>query len=277
MIDPNTKLTIYHSDSLGIFQNYSDSAFDFARDEFTLQLTTEDYLYIGFYKPISCFYVQIKTTNTVANTFNIEAFNGSSWSSISANDDTKGFTRSGFITFDRTDLGQTEVNNVNKHWVRLSPTVNHASTVISAINFVFCDDNDLVYEVPEITDTNHLAGKTSHILTHVAVRNQILQSLNNKNYTKTNPETGIKEDLTCWDVLNVHQLKQAAMFLALSKIYFNFSDDVADKFYQKHKDYESRFQSAFELSRLALDDNDDGLVSTEEVMKENFNILRIKR
>lgn len=280
MINPNTKLTVYH-DNDGVYEDLSLDAFDFSRDAFSVSLNKDtSYLYLGFYKPINSVFVQINTANTNANSFSAEYYTGSSWTALSNfYDDTKGFIRSGFISWDRNQVSQESnlVNGTRMYWIRLRPSVTHSSTIMQALSFVFCDDSDLTYEVPEITDTNHLAGKTSHILTHVAVRNEILQSLNNKDYKKTNPTTGLKEDLTCWDILDLHQLKQACIFLALSKIYYNFSDSIDDKYYQKYKDYYSKFKSSFELSQLALDTDDDGIKDDEETQTESFSIKRITR
>lgn len=279
MLNTNTKLKLWH-DADGTFTDLSSYGFDFSRDTFSLTLNqSTSYLYIGYYKPINSCFVQINTVNTNANTFTAEYYNGSAWVEFDLNDDSKGFTRSGFLSWDRNLSGQSSVtiNSHSAYYIRLRPSVTHSTTVIQAVNFVFADDTDLTYEVPEITDTNHLAGKTSHILTHVAVRNEILQALNNKDYKKNNATTGLKEDLTCWDILDIHQLKQACIFLALSKIYFNFSDSTDDKYYQKHKDYYAKFKQSFELSQLALDKNDDGIKDDFETQAENFSIKRITR
>lgn len=275
MINPNTKLKVYHNAS-----DLSQQAFDFSRDAFSLTLLETDFLYVGFTKPINSIYIQINTPNLNANSINAEYYNGTTWVSISNFfDDSKGLTRSGFMSWDRNQVNQSQntVNSESAYWVRLSCSADHSATSIQAINLVFADDNDLVNEVPEITDSNHLAGKTSHILTHVAVRNQIIQDLNNKDFKKTNPTTGLKEDLTCWDVLDVNQLKQAAIFLALSKIYFNFSDSPDDKYIQKSNYYQNQYKRAFELSSLALDSDDDGIEDNEETQTEGFSVLRIKR
>lgn len=279
MLNPNIKLTVLH-DNLGSFTDLTDSAFDFTKDQFSLTLLSTSYLYIGFYKPISSLFVELVAANENPSSLAVEYYNGSTWESVSnCTDDTKGLTRSGFVSWDKNQVNQSEsqVNGKSKFWIRFSPSVDLSAAQVQAISFVFTDDTDLKVEVPEITNENHLAGKTSHILTHVAVRNEILQSLNNKDYRKVNPTTGLSEDLTCWDILDVHQLKQACVFLALSKIYFNFSDAVDDKYYQKYKDYYSKFKSSFELSRLALDENDDGIKDDFETQKSNFSIVRITR
>ncbi len=275
MINTNTKLQVFHNTT-----DYSKEAFDFTRDTFSLTLLSTDYLYIGFSKPINSVYVQLSTANTTANTLTAEFYNGSAWVALSDfYDDSKGFTRSGFLTWDRNQTNQaaSTVNTISSYWIRLQPSASHSATVAQGINFIFADDNDLVLEVPEITDTNHLAGKTSHVLTHVAVRNQIVQDLNNKDYKKHNTSTGLYEDLTYWDILDVNQIRQAAVFLALSKIYFNFSDQPGDKYELKSKEYQVRYKDAFNLSRLFLDSDNDGLEDTEEKVSTPLSVLRIRR
>lgn len=275
MINQNTKLQVYLNDT-----NFSNEAFDFTRDAFQITFTTSDYLYIGYSKPINSIYYQFNTSNLNQNTIAAEYYNGSSWVSLSNYyDDTKGFTRSGFMTWDRNQTSQSSntINDIVSYWIRLKPNANQTQTTIQAINFVFADDQDLLFEVPEITDSNHLAGKASHILTHVAVKNQIIQELNNKDFKKNNISTGLKEDLNCWDILDVNQLKQAAIFLALSKIYFNFNDSADDKYSQKSNYYLNQYKSAIELSRLSLDSNGDGKADVTETQAEGFSIIRLKR
>lgn len=274
MINPNTKLNVFHNST-----DHSNDAFDFTRDNFDLTLLSTDYLYIGYYKPVHMVYLALESAQNVANSLTIEYWNGSAWESVSNQfDDSKGFTRSGFIQWDKPSAQSTNtVNTISKYWVRIKPSVDQGEVEVKGINIIFADDQDLITEVPEITDVNHLAGKTSHILTHVAVRNQIIQDLNNKDYKKTNPSTGLNEDLTCWDVLDANQLKQAAMFLALAKIYFNFSDNPEDKYYQKYQDYMARYRDAYNLSSLYLDSNDDGVLNPTEQQSEGFSIIRIKR
>lgn len=280
MLDTNTKLTVLH-DANSVFTDHSKEAFDFSRDAFSLTLNKDtSYLYVGFYKPINSCFVSLSTANTNANSFTAEIYNGSSWTAATDfYDDTKGFTRSGFMTWDRNQTNQasTAINSTSLFWIRLRPSVTHSATILNGLNFLFADDQDLTYEVPEITDTNHLAGKSSHILTHVAARNEILQSLNNKDYKKLNPTTSYREDLTAWDILEGSQLKQAAVYLALSKIYFNFSDATDDKYHQKSKHFQAKFKEAFQLSQLSLDEDDDGLLDSSEKASSTFSIIRVKR
>lgn len=278
MVDANTKLTVFH-DANGVFSDLSYNSFDYSRDSFSLTLTNPtSYLYIGFYKPINSVYIHLTTANTNAATLIMQYWNGSSWTSLSnAHDDTKGLTRSGYIMWDRNQTNDTEytVNSTSKFWVRFQPSVTTSAMTVEGINLIFADDQDLKMEVPEITDTNHLAGKTSHILTHVAVKNQIIQELRNKDYYKVNQTTGVKENLTAWDILDLNQIKQAAVFLALSKIYFNFSD--SDDKYQKKSDwYADKYVKAMAVARLSIDDDNDGQLDDHESQK-TFSTIRISR
>lgn len=261
------------------FTDISKECADFSRDTAAVTLADTSILYVGFNKPFNQIYVNLDTANTNATTLSIQYWDGSQWTSATNGvDDTKGLTRSGFITWDRnlTNESQTSINSSTKNWIKITSSVTTSAMVVSGLNFIFVDDQDLKTEVPEIADSNHLAGKTSHILTHVAVRNQIIQDLRNKDYFRINPTTGLKEDLTPWDILDANQLKQAAIFLALSKIYFNFSDETDDKYQKKSEYYYSKYDKAINMSRISLDLDDDGLEDEEEKNVE-FKIFRITR
>lgn len=281
MVSNDLKLSVLH-DANASFTNYSNESHDYSRDTATITLTTTTgFIYIGFKKPINSLYIDFTTANTNAATTTLEYWNGTTWTAVgNLMDDSKGLTRSGFITWDRQTLAnvdvQKAVNSITKNWVRLSLSATTSAMVINGISNILADDQDLKQEVPEIADTNHLAGKTSHILTHVAVRNQIIQDLRNKNYNVTNPTTGLVEDLTLWDILDINQLKQAAIFLALSKIYYNFSDRIDDIYGVKSIYYKDQYKAAIALSKLSLDSYSDGVANSAETQKP-FSISRIVR
>ena len=279
ILDSNTKLTVLHNAS-GVFTDYTRDCFDFSRDTATITIATSTgYLYIGFSKPFNSVYIDLTTPNTNAATLSMDYWNGTSYSSLAgAYDDTKGFTRSGFITWNRNQTNQVanSVNSTSLYWIRLTPSATTSATVFTGISFLFADDQDLKTEVPEIADSNHLAGKTSHILTHMAVRNQIIQDLRNKDYTTTNETTGLKQDLTVWDILDANQLKQSAIYLALSKIYFNFSDAPEDVYSIKSAKYYSKYEKALALARISIDSDNDGESDDFETLKE-FKNIRITR
>ncbi len=277
MIDTRLRLSVFHDDN-GVFANKSDEALDFSRDTFSITLVAaEDYLYIGFYKPIGAVYCEIATVNTNANTFAMQYYDGTTWSSLEGTRDlTKGFTRSGWIAWTRpTDWTETAVNSSTMYWVRLRPSVTHSATTVAGINLILADDYDLQTEFPNVIDTGFIpTGEVSHIRTHTAVRNQLIQDLRNRGYLKLDA-AGDWQSITPWDLLDIEEVKQAATYLALSKIFFNYSDDETDHWRSKSKYFEAKYKSNLELIKLTVDSDDDGAVDDAE--RQTFRVSRMYR
>ena len=274
MIDDRIKLNVLWDDN-GSFTDQADKAVDFLRDQFTMDLVTaEDYLYVGFYKAVSAVYCELATANTNSSTITVEAFDGTSWSAIEHRDETLGFARSGFITWDRADMaavnssnvpqGETTVNGQTGYWVRISVDTTTTSMVFDGINLVFSDDAMLLTEFRQVLDPRILDGDTSHIRAHVSARNAIVQQLRNDGYIKYNNTSG-KENFTQWDLLDTYEIREAATFKALSYIYFNLSDEIGDQWWSKHSDYKKRAERTLNgMSKLSVDTDDDGVESGDE-------------
>jgi hypothetical protein len=277
MLRIKNKLTILH-DNDSVFADHSNDALDFDRDTFTTELTrSKDYLYIGFEKPINCVYVELGTANTNAGEFTAEFYNGTAWTSLSGfHDETKSFTRSGFLRWDRNQTGEasTSVNSLTKYWIRLRPSVTHSSTVIKGVNIVFSDDQDLKREFFEISDFLP-SGQSSFVLTHVAARDHIIQTIVNSGEYKRN-SSGYREDVTAFDLLDVGQIKMAATYLALSKIFSNVQDDGDDIWRQKSQDYYSLYSQAQKNGFLDIDKDDDGVKDiSERASRRSARIVRV--
>lgn len=276
MINPNSKLLFFFNSS-----DKSNEAFDFLRDNFNLTLTTNDYIYVGYSKTINSLYFHLATPNVNSNSLTVEFWNGSSWEAVSnLNDFTKGLIRSGYMTWTRpTTHSLDTINSKEGYFYRISTNTNHSAAVYSGCGIIFNDDHDLEVENPDILDENHLAGKTSHVALSVAAKNQIIQDLNNKGLTKTlnNIESGIN----CWDLLDITQVKEASVFLTLAKIYFNFSDNPDDKYYQNYQDYMKRYEQSMNVVRLYIDKNNDGQEDLDEISPEgskmNFSVTTLVR
>lgn len=285
------KLTIFHDDNSS-FSDHSNDSFDYSRDSYLLQLKTTSYLYVGYYKPINVFYVEMKTVNTNSNNFTIEYYDSknSIWKATTGLfDDTRGFTRSGFISWDRNLEYQdsNEINNETLVWIRLKPDAEHdVITEIQGINIVYSDDNDLITEFPSITDERYLATNSiTHINYHVAARNEIIQRLRNNGHLKIKPtETYVysqqkssfgylPENISPWDVLDMGEIRHASMFLTLSKIFYSLSDKESDYFEQKGKYYYNHFQDMFKTVALSIDRNDDGFIDDKERVATNMTFM----
>ncbi len=279
MIDTKLKLSVLHDDN-GSFADRSEEAVDFSRDTFSIALNaTEDYLYLGYAKPFGAAYCEITTVNTNANTFTAEYYNGTTWVALDDfRDITKGFTRSGFLTWTKqgTDTWETTaVNSVTKYWIRLRASVTHSATTVSGLNLVFADDYDLQTEFPSVIATGFIpTGETSHLKTHVAVRSQIIQDLRNRGYGKVDSE-GNRMNLTQWDLHDIEEVRQAAVWLALAKIFFNYSDDEADTWAAKSKAYEARYKATLDLLKVSTDADNDG--DEDEAEKIPSRVVRMQR
>lgn len=264
MLKIKNKLTVLHDDNSS-FSDYSVEALDFDRDTFTMALhQSEDYLYVGFSKPINVFYVELSTANTNAGTFTGQFYNGSAWTSlVGFYDETASFTRSGFIQWDRNQTAEaaTTVNSTEKFWYRFRPSVTHSSTVVSGLNIVFSDDNDLKKEFFEISDFLP-SGESSHILSHVASRDQIIQTLRNGGDYKIGG--GNKLDITAFDLLDVSQVKLASTYLTLYKIFTAVMDDPDDVYKRKAEEFKSNYSMAIKAPFIDIDSDDDGILDANE-------------
>jgi hypothetical protein len=278
MLNPNTRLTIKYSDN-GSFTDYSNDLQDFTRDTVSFVLKTSiDALYIGYYKPINKIYFDMNEINSNNNTLTVKYYNGSSFISVDGKiDETKGLTRSGFIhwTREQSDQAQTTIDSVGLYWYEITTDTTHSDSIYNGIGLIFADDKDLSEIVPEINDSSHLAGKASHILAHISTKKWIIQDLRNRNYGKRDID-GLFQEITAWDLLDIDQINQAAIYKALSIIFFNYSDEVGDKYEQKSKSYNKTYSEFLDLAKLRLDLDDDGVLDETENAKE-FTTRRVRR
>ncbi len=214
----------------------------------------------------------------VETTLTMEYWDGDleAWTAFALGvEDTKAFMRSGFIKWEpliqegtTADWGLKDVNGSSLYWVRLkvADTIT-AATRVNGINIVFADDNDLKREEFGILEylPKDSAGvrASTFILAHVAARETILQRLRNSGKIKVVP-SGTPEDLDEWDLFRSQQIRQAAVFGALAKIYFQASDSQEDIYWIKYKEYTSQLAAALNLFLLSYDQDDDGLESAAE-------------
>ncbi len=278
MIDLKSLLTVKHEVST-VFSDYSHKTNNFGRDVVSIDLDTTDYIYIGFHKPINAFYFNHLSTYVTEGELSLEVYNGSSWIAASGlGDDTLGLKRSGFIKFNRDQVSQVNstVNGTTNYWYRMSLSVERLALSISGINLVFADDYELMLEQPYITMPEFLDTLPSHIMIHAACRNEILQSFRNKDYIKLDA-SGVKQDINAWDLLDIEEVKQGAVYLAMSKIYFNMSDANDDVWANKAHEYREKYQEMIRVAALSLDLNDDGKASPDENKTAKINTTFMSR
>lgn len=268
MLDSKTKLIVKHV-SDGTFIDYSDKCQDLLRDSFVLGAfdQTDDSLYIGYEKPINALYVEMLVPDAYETELSLKYFNGSTWEDTSTlSDETIGFSRSGFIQWERNQLHETAttVDSVEAFWYKINVAQTlHSTTSLYGISLLFSDDQCLLEEFPRITDDSFYVNQSDkrHTYSHVAVRNEIIQKFRNKDYFIIGHD-GVQRPINHWDLLNIDEVKQGAKYLVLSKIFLNASDSSEDNYAQKSALYHAQGQEALQLIRLSTDVQDNGLKQT---------------
>lgn len=266
MIGLNEKLTVLYYDGVSTYTDYTSKMYDYTRDAQSITLASSETLYVGFRKPLNIFYVELDTASTTDTSMSVKYYNGSAFAAVTGlTDETDAFQRSGFIQFDRnlTDEAATTINSSEMYWYELTVASDTSATVFKGINIVFSDDQDLKREVYEITRYVP-TGENSHILSHAASRDHIIQQLRTDGRYKLDLSTGYLKDITAFDLLDASQVKMASTYLTLSKIYSNLSDEVEDMYFQKSQYYMALYNSAMQHFFLWIDNDDDGTLDVEE-------------
>jgi|SRR6056297_1509106 len=241
-----------------IFKNtikLSQALSDFQKDTETITLTDADFLYIGYTSRFSAFYFYADALNSNDVTLKIEFFNGSSWVDVSFFDDTLNFSRNGFVFWDFLLNWQTYVHeDVENYFIRISTSSSTSEMIVKAINILFSTDQEL-YKVyyPLATDTSFLLGADDFTLIHEDVRNSIVQKFRNKGLRKLNDDRDRWLRVTPLDILDIQEVRQAATYFALSRIFYNVSDSFEDIWYKKYLDTQKKAEVFLDLAFISFD------------------------
>ncbi len=262
-----------------IFQNTSNislKAQDLSRDPISITLSSSSFLYVGLLKPFSYFYAELNETPTTSSQIVLESFNGASWETLEIEDETLNLSRSGFISFDRTKLYKSNQNSNELFWVRVKSTSTHNISLMG-ITQVFSSDNELACEEPNITTDFYLNGKKSHILYHISSRQDIINSINKKANSKVlDKQKNEYRDTNVFDLNDIFELKQASIYLTLSKINFGLSDSVDDKYIQAYQIYKTKAEQCLDRF-FTIDQNDDGIESNDVKTDNTPTVIVLKR
>lgn len=252
----------------------TDEMDNYLVDNYSLTLTTADEINIGYYKPINSLFIEAVTANTNPSKLSLYYYNGTSFLTTEVKDETKGLARSGFLTWNRnlTNEKKTTVGGVEAYWYKLKVNADTSLMTLAGLNLVFSSDRELKEEYPNIMDMLP-DGATSFIGFHVASRKDILSYFRSQgklidgNKDQNNQAPKMVDQ---FDLLNYEELKDASVFLTLSKIMGWLSDAVDDKWYQKAKKYEEKYLEKIALVNLSLDKNDDGKADKNELNQIQF-------
>lgn len=263
--------------------DFSTIAYKMGIEEFALSLTTSDYLYLGYTKPQKNYFFELKTVNTNASVISCDLFNGTSWENCPLIDETKGFKKSNFIYLGDEAYGakETAINGITAFWYRFKVSTNTSAMALLGINCLFCSEDDLKNHEPSMA-TFYPRNFPSHVLSMTAARDFILRKINNSgfyNYKITDPLIGSVEwisvqNFTQFDIFEIDEIRDAAVFYSLHKIFSNRSDEADDIYFQKAQDYLNKFNETFALwqgRKLTLDLNKDG---KEDLGEQNLSISK---
>jgi len=266
MLDTKVLLNILYYN--GSYTSYKTKLGQCGRDTMNITLSDTDEILIGYHKPIKYLYFDLTTPNTNSSSISVEYYNGSTWVELDIIDDTNDLERSGFIQWEELDGSlqkESTINLVTNYWIKIKTDTTHTASVWNFIGLIFCTNQDLLLENPYILDTNLLMGEIDHLKHIIASRNEIVQSYSNKGYEKYNASLEAQR-ITLWDMLDIEEFKQGAIFLALSKIYFNLSDKDEDTWLKKSESYRQRYLDQIDLYYSTLDTNDNGITGNSERM-----------
>lgn len=245
--------------------DYTKQAFDFSKKNFSLSIATGEYLYIGYSKRINNIFFELATANTSNSNLIVEAFNGTTWEEVDTFDKTDGFENSGFVMMNENYTNtETEVEGITQTFLRFSVDVSTSSMTFRGINCIFCDEDDLILEEPNVKEY-YPEQMDSHILSMAAARHYIVQRMRNEGHIKHSstssvfsPFYGDIKNITQFDFFDIEDVKMMAVYYSLYKIFFNISDSSEDQYYIKAEDYLEKFESVYKVFILKLDVDDDG-------------------
>lgn len=256
MIDSRAKLNVLKVSNETA--NLTDLAADYLRDPFDFDLESSEFLYIGLYKPFGAAFVEMDVPAETETTASFEYYDGSNWQNLQVQDETRKFTRSGFLFWDKNKLEKNTIGGLDNYWIRARVESQPLNVVMRGINILFTDTQRMKQEFFEIDNANLLPnGQSSHIATLVATRNQIIDRLRRTGYQKQADGDARPQMINAWDMLDVFEIREAATALALSKIFLNLSSSQDDHWWSKYQTFTDRYNEMIRIAHLSVDKSDD--------------------
>lgn len=267
MINQREVLTIKIDDGATI-ADISDNLSDYNRDTETVTLLTTDFMYVGFYKPFNTLYARHEVANINPANLSLEVWNGSGWSALKYRDETKAFSRDGFLNWEKSSMQPTAIDSDTKYWIRLSVDADSSAIEFQALNILFSDKQSSVLlfsKLEQVVNDKEITEKL------VAAKREIMDRLDRRGYVKYDDNLDVK-DLTPFDLHDVYQVRQASSFFVLAHIFFDLSDDPSDHWWAKYETYQAKAEQALSLFKLDVDLDDDGLDNESNEQKKKKTI-----
>ncbi len=240
-----------------------------ASDTQDFALVAADYFYVGFNGPFAARYFDLDTVNTSPSAVSVDYWDGNQYQAVSdVIDQTDGFTRSGFISWENsTNWSTSEQSGVDKklYWVRISVSadLDAGTKLMSCVNRFSTDETLGGYYSILVEDTRWLPeGETSFVKKHIAAKDLIVNRL--KERTLIQKESDII-DINAVSVAAAH----ACAYLILQES--ATTDDTQEIRNRAYKNFEDEIDQL----RLNVDKDQDGVVDESEI--HDFGSIEVRR
>lgn len=256
---------------LKIIHNSKDISREQGRFEFLSSEVDFDgkHLFIGYRKPIPHIYLNLTHPNDHLlddHVLIVSYWNGTEWDHVKGlSDMTFGLTRPGSVSWrlNQKNEAMTEVDGVELFWYRL--TLNQPEEIIfKGIGPLFSDDQDLLGVYPDIMDKLP-TGQTSFVRFHDEAVKDIVKDLRKVGLVidgcRLDPSQ--RKQIDAYDLLDKEEVKEAAKYFALSKIFAWLSDQPEDKWDQLSAKFQSEAAGSI-TPLITIDHDDNGKLDDEE-------------
>lgn len=235
-------------DKNGVLTDYTKQVSSFTKETLTIDLESTDKIWIGYHKKINQVYFNL--LSVLQNSQSISEF-----------DETNGLQHSGFIYFD--EHIKQSINNKTQYWYCITG-LTRVNLQLAGCNLLLSDDNSLILEQPLISQPQFLGDEKSFIKLHVSAREEVLRRLSRK----------FRGDFDVFDIFEIPEARLAALYLVMSKIYFNFSDSNSDSWMEKSSYYHKQYVEIMASIPMTSDDDGDGELEVEEVKFDGWTMDR---
>lgn len=248
----------------------------------SLELTTSSYLYVGYSKPFNSFFLELDTKSAAGALLSAEYYDGSTWQALALSDESQGFSKSGFIYFEKPEnFSSVDVDGSSKYFIRLTPSLDTGAVTAKLLDVMFSSDLDLTKIRENIVSKFALQGTWA--AKHIAARDHIIQEIRNRGSIKeVKKDAGLiteeilYKDITKHDFLEPMQLRVAASYFALYLIFwFELSDEEGDKWQLKAGEMYRLYEKAVEPFFIALDLDDDGVQGEDDKAANTSSVRTI--
>ena len=191
-------------------------------------------------------------------------------------DGTLGLTQSGFIHW-RPQYDANLNPAMGEEFILTFNYQDDIAATFGGINMLFCDKFDLLREYPDLD--NLLGISEDRVINTQLIRLmessmlEIERRLVNSPITKEDRQYFFTADsIDRWDLFQIYQINQAAIFWTLGKLFYFLSDTPGDIYSIRSGEYTTRGSSAFSSVDLSVDLNDDGSLDVFEGERNYGNV-----